>query len=58
MDELYKMLDNYDDEIFEEYRRYSGVDYINRKLESRAVSRGIILPSNVINDWEIPDRTD
>lgn len=58
MQELYKMLDNYDDRMYEEYRKYSGVDYINRKLEHRAVSRGIILPPDIVNDWEIPDRTD
>lgn len=54
--ELYKFLDNYSDETYEEYRVYSGVDYINRKLETRAVAKGIMLPPDVVNDWEIPDR--
>lgn len=58
MQEFYKLLDNYDDQMYEEYRKYSGVDYINRKLEKRAVSNGVILPSDIVNDWEIPDRTD
>ena len=53
-----KFLDSLSDELFEEYRKYSGVDYINRKLEHRAVSRGITLPPDVVNDWEIPNRTD
>lgn len=46
------------DEVFEAYRKYSGVDYINRKLESRAITKQIILPENIVNDWEIPDRFD
>ena len=58
MIEFYNFLDNYEDEIFEKYRVYCGVDYINRKLENRAISRGITLPPDIVNDWEIPDRTD
>ncbi len=42
----------------EEYRRVTGVDYINRKLESRAISREITPDPGVINDWEVPDRSD
>ena len=56
--EFNRFLDNCSDDFFEEYRRYSGVDYINRKLEDRAISRGIILPKDVVNDWEIPNRDD
>lgn len=42
----------------EEYRRVTGVDYINRKLESRAISREIAPDPGVVNDWEVPDRSD
>jgi len=56
--EFQNFLDSLSDEFFEEYRKYSGVDYINRKLENRAISRSILLPPDVVNDWEIPDRYD
>lgn len=56
--ELKSVLDSIEDEVFEEYRKYSGVDYINRKLESRCIARTITLPADVVNDWEIPDRND
>jgi hypothetical protein len=42
----------------EEYRKITGVDYINRKLEERAISRSISSYPGVVNDWEIPDRSD
>jgi hypothetical protein len=45
-----------DEKKLEEYRKLTGVDYINRKLETRAISTGITFDPNVINDWEIPDR--
>ena len=50
--EYYKFLDSLDDEILEEYREYSGVDYINRKLEKRAIARSMQLPDGVVVDWE------
>jgi Glycosyltransferase (GlcNAc) len=56
--EFTKFLDSLSDEFFEEYRKYSGVDYINRKLEQRAIAKSMILPPDVVNDWEIPNRTD
>ena len=56
--EFQMFLDSLSDEFYEEYRKYSGVDYINRKLEHRAISRSIRLPPDVVNDWEIPDRYD
>lgn len=46
------------DDQLEEYRRLTGVDYINRKLENRAISREITPDPGVINDWEVPDRSD
>lgn len=51
--EYYRFLDSLDDEIYEEYRKYCGVDYINRKLEERAITRLIRLPENMVIDWEI-----
>lgn len=56
MIEFHKFLLSIDTEILEMYRKYSGVDYINRKLEQRAITREI-KPFHE-NDWEIPDRTD
>ena len=46
------------EEQLEKYRRVTGVDYINRKLEHRAISRNLQPYPGVINDWEIPDRLD
>ena len=43
---------NIDDSVFKAYKDYSGVDYINRKLENRAITR-TVQPS-IENDWEIP----
>lgn len=44
---------NMDDGILNAFKAYSGVDYINRKLENRAITRAI-QPSIEV-DWEIPD---
>jgi hypothetical protein len=46
-----QLIRNMDDRILNDFKEYSGVDYINRKLESRAITRSI-LPS-IENDWEI-----
>ena len=46
------------EEQLEHYRRVTGVDYINRKLENRAISRKMSPNPGVVNDWEIPDRSD
>lgn len=45
------------DEQLEYYRKITGVDYINRKLENRAISRAISPNPGVVVDWEVPDRT-
>lgn len=50
--EFKRFIRNLDDQVLEEYRQYSGVDYINKKLENRAITR-TIQPS-IENDWEIP----
>jgi hypothetical protein len=52
--ELIRYIRSLDDNVLESFRRYSGVDYINRKIEKRAISDKM-LPS-IPNDWEIPDR--
>ena len=46
------------EEQLERYRRITGVDYINRKIEKRAIADGIKPYDGVVNDWEVPDRTD
>jgi hypothetical protein len=40
------------EEKLEEYRRLTGVDYINRKLEERAITRTV--PPTIPVDWELP----
>lgn len=52
IDHFTRYIRNIDDEILQAYKSYSGVDYINRKLENRAITR-TIQPS-IENDWEIP----
>jgi hypothetical protein len=53
-----KELSNYiyslDEKILKEFKEYTGVDYINRKLEERAISRHIKPEIEV--DWEISNR--
>jgi len=44
---------NIDDSIYVAFKDYSGVDYINRKLEERAITR-TIKPSVPV-DWELPN---
>lgn len=46
------------EEQLEKYRRITGVDYINRKIEKRSIATTIKPYNGVVNDWEIPDRTD
>jgi hypothetical protein len=50
--EFKSFIRNLDDKVLERYKQYSGVDYINRKLENRAITR-TVQPS-IENDWEIP----
>lgn len=45
------------DDQLEHYRKITGVDYINRKLENRAISRAITPNPGVVVDWEVPDKT-
>ena len=44
------------EEQLEHYRRITGVDYINRKLEDRAISRKISPNPGIVNDWEVSNR--
>lgn len=44
------------EEKLEQYRKITGVDYINRKLENRAISKEIEPYKGVINDWQITDK--
>ena len=52
------VLDSLDEDMLERFRKYSGVDYINRKLEKRAITNGILPIPGEVRDWEIEDRTD
>jgi hypothetical protein len=54
--EFRRFIDSVDDVVFEEFRRYSGVDYINRKIEKSALTNAI--KPNIEVDWVIPDKTD
>lgn len=49
--ELIRFIQEMDDGILEDFYRESGIDYINRKLEERAITRSVT--SNIQNDWEI-----
>ena len=51
--EFRSFLNSLDDSMLETFRVYSGVDYINRKIEKRSITKQIT-PS-IENDWEIPD---
>ncbi len=52
--ELSDYIYSLDENQLESFRKYSGVDYINRKLEERAISRH--LKSQAENDWEVPNK--
>jgi hypothetical protein len=56
--ELIKYIYSIDEEILEKYRKHTGVDYINRKLEERCIARAENLDPGDDNDWEIPNRED
>lgn len=43
------------EERLNEYFKITGVDYINRKLEDRAISRIAKHDANLVNDWELPN---
>jgi len=46
------------EERLKEYYKITGVDYLNRKLEDRAISRIAKHDADLVNDWEIPNSTD
>lgn len=50
--ELSDYIYSLDEEDLKKFKEYTGVDYINRKLEERAISRH--LKSDIEIDWEIP----
>lgn len=56
MQELSNYIYSIPEEQLEKYRKITGVDYINRKLEHRAITRQIQPYPDAVNDWEIPDR--
>ena len=57
-DEINDYIYSIDESDLESYRKATGVDYINRKLEERAISRGIKPNPDAIVDWEVPNRED
>jgi hypothetical protein len=58
IEEVAKLIKILPPEILEQYRKYSGVDYLNRKLERRAITSTVYLPDNVVDTWTIDDRSD
>lgn len=54
--ELHYVINSISDENLERYRQYSGVDYINKKLEKRAITKTIVMPETVEDTWTIEDR--
>lgn len=61
-DRSWREINNYiyslTEDQLEYYRKQTGVDYINRKLEERANSRAMKPFPDAVVDWEVPDRTD
>lgn len=51
--ELIEYIYSLSEEQLKEYYAITGVDYINRKLEDRAISRLAKHDSDLVNDWEI-----
>lgn len=51
--ELSRYIYSIDEELLKKYKEETGVDYINRKLESRAVSTYWKFDPNVKRDWEV-----
>lgn len=51
--ELVQYIYSLSEDQLKEYYKITGVDYINRKLEDRAISKLAKHDSDLINDWEI-----
>lgn len=54
--QLTNFLDEIDEDILEEYRQYSGVDYINQRLEEKAITTRINLPNGIIEPYDVRKR--
>lgn len=54
--QLNNFLDEIDEDILEEYREYSGVDYINQRLEEKAIAAQLRAPSDVIEPFDARKR--
>lgn len=53
-EEINRYIYSIDEKDLQAFHRDTGVDYINRKLEERAISRGIQPDENIKVDWEVP----
>ena len=56
IDQLNNYLEQIDEDILEEYRAYSGVDYINQRLEPRCVVKSLLPPPDVIEPLDTQKR--
>jgi hypothetical protein len=57
--EYHDYIEKTDYKILQDYRKYSGVDLINKKLERRAIIQGLSLnPKDFPDTWTIEDRND
>lgn len=56
IDQLTDFIDNIDEDILEEYREWSGVDYINERLEPKAISKQMTVPDGVIEPFDAKKR--
>lgn len=54
--QLNDFLQEVDEDVLEEYRAHSGVDYINQRLEERARSYQINIPADVIEPFDVKKR--
>lgn len=54
--QLNDYLDQIDEDVLEAYREYSGVDYINRRLEPKSIARTMNPPQHVTEPFDVEKR--
>ena len=56
IERLNTYLDEIDEDILESYREYSGVDYINQRLEPKCIAKTMNPPSDVVEPHDLQKR--
>ena len=54
--QLSDYLEQIDEDVLEEYREYSGVDYINQRLEPKCIAKTMNPPPDVLEPFDIQKR--